>query len=114
MAVIKQKGSNKKTGLCQLRLEDEMSIYTAHATSASLSEFFAGYSDFELDLSGVTDFDSAGVQILLVFQRAAEKAGKKMRVIASNDVVQDVLQLYRLADEYITEQPENTVSNRGQ
>ena len=49
-----------------------------------------------LDLSAVTELDTAGVQLLLLAQRAARAAGGDFRLTAPSAAVREVLQLLGL------------------
>ena len=54
--------------------------------------------DLALDLSRVTDFDSAGVQLLLAARRSVQQRGGTLQVERASPVVRDALAVFGLAD----------------
>ena len=48
----------------------------------------------QLDLSGVSDFDTAGVQLLLLAHREALAGGRHPHSVAESNIVRDVLTLF--------------------
>jgi anti-anti-sigma factor len=51
-----------------------------------------------LDLAGVTDFDSSGVQLLLATQRSLAERGDALHVVAASPAVNDALAIFGLKD----------------
>lgn len=51
----------------------------------------------EIDLSGVTEFDSAGVQLLLALQRELQQHGRALRLLQHSAAVIEVFALYELS-----------------
>lgn len=51
---------------------------------------------YEFDASGITDMDSAGLQLLLAAQRSIAKQGRELRLVACSGAVKDVLATYGL------------------
>ncbi len=98
MKVTRMKGSNKRSGLCRLRLEGEMTIYNAAEIKDNLAGFINDYYEFELDLSAVNEIDSAGIQLLLLFRKKAEQKQCEIELSACSDPVRGLLDLYRLND----------------
>lgn len=79
-----------------LAIAGEFSIYRAAELAQSLQEWLpracaAGAAP--LDLSGVTDMDSAGLQLLLATQRSAQLLGQPLYLSAASTAVQDTLAL---------------------
>ena len=74
-----------------------MTVYTCCDLKARL---FAELTDHmkasKLDLSGVIEFDTAGLQLLLAARRYAGDSGRDLRVINPSRPVLDVLELCRL------------------
>ena len=85
-------------GTIQLSLEGELTIYTAHDTKQKLLAGLDQGDTLEADLSGVNEFDSAGLQILLLTHAEALRASKRLRFTAFSPAVDEVLALYRLTD----------------
>jgi anti-sigma B factor antagonist len=51
-----------------------------------------------LDLGEVSDFDSAGVQLLLATKRSLAEAGARLTIVAATSTVRASLSLFGLAD----------------
>ncbi|WP_245964857.1 STAS domain-containing protein [Trinickia dinghuensis] len=72
-------------------IEGELTIYRAAELHAEFQRAVIGTGSFFLDLSAVTEFDSAGVQLLLAARRSVLAAGGEWRIAASSDAVREVL-----------------------
>ena len=83
-------------GRCRVTVSGEMSIYTAAELKDKLLAVAAGRRHVGLDLSAVSEFDSAGVQLLALLQRGAV-AGPAVRIVRASDCVRELLDLYRLS-----------------
>lgn len=87
-----------------LRLDGEMTVFRA----AELKALLAAQPDaLELDLSAVSEFDTAGVQLLLMQRRLAACRGAALRLQAPSAAVRDLLQLYGLEGKFeiVDEEP---------
>lgn len=81
-----------------LALEGELTIYGAAELQARLIATLADASDgLDIDLAGVTEIDSAGVQLLMATHRAALGSDRRVRLRAPSEAVCDVLALFDLA-----------------
>jgi anti-anti-sigma factor len=90
--------SKKKAAAVQtLRIEGEFSIYRAAELKPVLLQAIEASTVLEIDLSGVAEFDTAGVQLLLLAKRVAAERGHELRLVRHSAVVVDVLQLLDLA-----------------
>ena len=88
--------SEETTAQDVMRVEGEMTIYRALELKEQLFPHAAVSPVAALDLSAVSEIDSAGVQLLLLAQRAARAAGHELRIVASSPAVLEVLQLMGL------------------
>ena len=79
-----------------LALEGELTIYRAAELKPVLLQAVQPGATLELDLSEVTELDSAGVQLLLLAERQARAQGGGLRVAAASAPVREVLQLLDL------------------
>lgn len=78
-----------------LRIEGELSIYrAAELKQALLSE----PAPREIDLSGVTDIDTAGVQLLMLAKKQAQAQQRELRLVAHSAAVSEVFELLNLGD----------------
>lgn len=80
-----------------LRLIGELTIYTASDTKAMLMERLAEGCDLEIDLSGVTEMDTAGLQLLILARREVEQAGHRLNLLNHSHTVVDVLDTLNMA-----------------
>ena len=80
-----------------ISINEDMTIYNAAAQKQMLLEALAGCEELDLDLSQVSEMDTAGFQILLLTKREALKANKTVRLTAHSKAVTDLLDLYNMA-----------------
>jgi anti-sigma B factor antagonist len=79
-----------------LRLDGELTIYRASELKPLLLDpLLAG--DLEIDLSAVTEIDSAGVQLLMLAKRDAAASQRSLRLALHSPAVLEVFQLLDLA-----------------
>lgn len=79
-----------------LRLEGELNIYTALEMKARLLEVLGRDAEPCLDLSGITEVDTAGLQLLILAHREAERQGKGLRCLEASPAVLEILTLCHL------------------
>jgi anti-sigma B factor antagonist len=84
-------------GSCKVLAEDSMTIYEAVKQKTTLLQALQKHTQMEIDLSNVDEMDTAGLQVLLLVKRTAEKAGKTVRLVAHSPASLDVLDRYNLA-----------------
>jgi anti-sigma B factor antagonist len=80
----------------RLRIAGELTIYEAAALYQALLASLAESDTLELDLTEVTELDTAGFQQLYLLRREALAAGKAMRISAHSAATRDVLDLCRV------------------
>ena len=86
------------SGRTDLALDGEMNIYRAAELGQVLRAALAGNTGgLALDLSGVTEIDSAGVQLLMAAKRTAQAAGIPLTLNAHSPAVLDVFERLDLA-----------------
>lgn len=81
----------------RVRLTGEFNIYNAAAVTPKLLSTLSKHKAAPLDLSGVTEFDTAGLQMLLAARRFCGAQGRSLSLVEPSPVVQDVLQLCRIS-----------------
>jgi len=82
-----------------LRIEGEMTIYRAAELKQQMQPLFdaAGSGGIDsIDLSGVTEIDCSGVQLLLLARRNADAAGRALRLAVPSAAVAEVFALLNL------------------
>ncbi len=79
-----------------LRIEGEMSIYRAAELRQQLLGALDGAAALALDLSSVTELDTAGVQLLLAAGKTAQARGQALRLVAPSAAVREVAAILNL------------------
>lgn len=82
------------------RIEGELTIYQAAELKDALLGALAALPEqaaLELDLSDVTECDTAGVQVLMVLKRAARAQGRELHLRGHSPAVLEVFELLNLA-----------------
>jgi anti-sigma B factor antagonist len=80
-----------------LRLEGEMNIYRVNEIKAQLMDALDAPSSVEVDLSGVTELDAAGLQLLMLAKREGARRDKTVRFTAHSPAVVAVVDLCSLS-----------------
>jgi anti-anti-sigma factor len=80
----------------ELEIAGEVTIYSALPLHQAVLTSLAEADTIELDLSGVTELDTAGVQQLLLLAREARARGSRFSVSAQSPATRDVFELYRI------------------
>lgn len=74
-----------------------MTIYQAAELKQMLLSALQQASSVDLDLSGISEIDSAGLQLLLMAKRESLRSGKSLRVVAHSAATLDVIDTCNLA-----------------
>ena len=78
----------------EVRVTGEMTVYSASQIKRPLLDALAeGPADIRLDLSGVVEFDTAGLQLLLLARHEALASNRDLRVTATSAIVRETLTL---------------------
>ena len=83
-------------GACAVRLDDEMTIYTAAEQKTALFDKLEHCDTLTLDLTAVDEIDSAGIQILLALKRRADQTECELRLLGPSPSVREVMDLLEL------------------
>lgn len=81
--------------LC-LHATGEMTIYDAAELKPALLATLGQSDEIEIDLSGISELDTSGVQLLMLMKREAVAAGKKLTLSGHSPAVLDVFELLGL------------------
>ena len=84
-------------GTFVLRIEGEMTIYRAFELKQALLAGLEGSAAVEVNLAGVTELDTAGVQLLMLARETAQAGQRELRLAALSPAVAEVLELLGLA-----------------
>lgn len=96
MIEIKQ----QKTGAIHLAVQDEMTIYTVLEQKRQIEGHLKSAKEVQIDLAGVTEIDSAGVQLLMFLKREAVDQGVQFCLVQHSQAVVEVLELLNLSKHF--------------
>ena len=82
-----------------LSLTEDLIIYHALEQKNALLAALAGTDDLELDLMHVGEIDTAGLQLLILLKKEAQRAGKTISIVAHSQSVRAVIDFCKLAAE---------------
>jgi anti-sigma B factor antagonist len=85
--------AKKRKGLSLLSISGDMTIYTAAALKEELMTHIAQPGEREIDLSEVSEMDSAGLQLLILAKREAMRYKHDLRLTGHSRAVQEVMDL---------------------
>jgi anti-sigma B factor antagonist len=74
----------------------EMTIYHAAELKPALLDALGQGDDIEIDLAGVSELDTSGVQLLMLMKREAMEAGKGLTLSGHSPAVLEVFELLGL------------------
>lgn len=89
-----------ENGICRLQMEGEFTIYSASEIRDALMAHLAANDEIELDLSGITEMDTAGFQLLLAAKREGIRLGKLVRYVSHSQAALEVIDLYDMAAQF--------------
>lgn len=79
---------------CHLAIDGEVTIYSVAALKAGLDALAPSLAEIEIDLSGVSEIDTAGLQLMLMAKRIE---GRSVRFVNHSEVVLQLLEISNLA-----------------
>jgi anti-sigma B factor antagonist len=83
---------------CHIDAGEEMTVAHAQQLKPFLMERLKLCQNLDVNLSGVTEFDTAGVQLLILLKKEAMAYGKKVEFTSCSPAVKRVVELYKLSD----------------
>lgn len=86
----------KRTGLCEATLEGDLTIYEAAELKEEFSKHIEKCKAFSIDLSNVSEMDTACFQVLLAVKRECVKEEKEFTMNSHSPAVLDVLELFNI------------------
>jgi len=89
-----------KNGVCRIRPEGEITIYSAAAMKESLLGALQKCNEMEIDLGKVGEMDTAGYQLLLLLKREADNQSKSLRLTNHGQAALEVLNLFQMAGHF--------------
>ena len=85
---------------CCLGVEGEMTIYSAAELKGALLEGLSRCQRLEINLSQVSEMDSAGLQLLYLVKREAASLGRQVALVAHSPATLEILDLYNLTSHF--------------
>ena len=89
--------TERREDLCLASLVGEFNIYAALDAKTQLAALLESCTEVELDLSAVSEIDTAGFQLLLLIKREAQRLGKTVRFVAHSRATLELIDLYNMA-----------------
>ena len=89
----------------QIVIDGDLTIYTASEWRDRLSAEIVDADEFELDLTRVSEIDSAGLQLLIAARKQAERSGGSLHIGHCSAVVLTALEFCRLTPDLINDAP---------
>lgn len=93
MEVTQEQSGDK----CCLHVRGDCNIYHAEALKTLLLEALRTPVSFDMDLSGVTEIDTAGIQVLMAAKNHARAHGVELRLLGHSPPVLELIEIYDLA-----------------
>lgn len=82
---------------CTVSLAGELTIYDTGVLKDGLVAAVGECAEIEVDLSAVTDIDTAGLQVLILAKRHAAATNKTLRLVGHSRPVVELIELYDVA-----------------
>ena len=83
----------------RLTLNEDLTIYHALEQKNQLLDALSLSETLELDLLQVRDIDTAGLQLLILLKKEAQRTGKRVAIVAHSQAVHAVIDFCNLAAE---------------
>jgi len=92
--------AKRKSKQSILSVEGELTIYRVGELQASLFPALVRAEELTLDLSGVAELDTAGIQLLMMLKREAKKLNKRMVFSNHSNAVITVFEALNLSSQF--------------
>lgn len=83
-------------GALHLVLDGPMTIYNTNEVKTQLMNGLQSATTVELDLSNVSELDTAGFQLLVLAKRESQRNGHTLRITAHSPAVREVIDFYNM------------------
>jgi ABC-type transporter Mla MlaB component len=84
----------------RLAIDGPMTVYEAPAQRHALLAALAAGAGLEIDVCGLDEIDTAGVQLLVLVQREGRDTGKPVRLAGQSAALAEVLGRYGIAAQF--------------
>ena len=89
--------TRSENSLCRASVGGELTIYEAAGLRDELLRALEGHSVLELDLSGVSGMDTAGLQVIMALKKTGRARGVQVTLSHHSEAVTHAIQLFDLA-----------------
>lgn len=79
--------------VARLAIDGEMTIYRAADLKQELVDAVRKNPVLEVDLAGISELDTAGLQVLMVAKQAAAAAGHRLHLVAHSAAVIEIFEM---------------------
>lgn len=90
----------RKIAATRIDMIGNLSIFNAGELRQRLLDAIAAAKEVEVDLSQVSELDSAGLQLMIAAKREAAEQHKPLRFVGHSEAVFDILELCDLAGHF--------------
>ena len=90
----------EKTTATRIGIEGELTIFAAAELRQRLLDAIGANTEVEVDLSQVSEIDSAGIQLMVAAKREAAARNKLLRFTNHSPAVFDIIELYDLSGHF--------------
>lgn len=81
----------------RIALDGELTIYRAAELKVTVLEALRAARALEIDLSGVTELDTAGLQVLMLARQSAAADQRALRLVRHSPAVAEIFEMLDLA-----------------
>ena len=89
-----------ESAVTRINIEGELSIFAAAALKQRLLDAIGAGAEVEVDLSQVSEMDSAGIQLMVAAKREAAARNQPLRFTGHSPAVFDLIELYDLSGHF--------------
>jgi anti-anti-sigma factor len=93
MSITVRKRGNKRT----VKLSGDVTIFEISEMWQKLDPVLRETDEIDIDLGGVSDIDTAGLQLLMVAKKAEQESAKSVHLLNHSEAVIDALEVFDLA-----------------
>ena len=83
-------------GVTRIAIDGELTIYRAADLKVTVLEALRKSPVLEVDLSGVTELDTAGLQVLMLAKQTAQAEQRELRLVQHSPAVVEIFQMLDL------------------
>lgn len=83
-----------------LAIEGELTIFTAAERKVELLDFLNSGDALEVNLAGISEIDTAGLQLLILIKREAARVSKNLSFVMHSNPVLEILELAKLTSAF--------------